>query len=97
MNLAFRILLGVEELPESSRSGQQKETYDDQEDKHGRKAGHVDGFPPCEREQQVADEDADHEACRYGDVDVESLDLVEPCCLEEDHRIAGQGVSVEDL
>jgi len=49
------------------------------------------------REEEPADDAADDVACREGDVDVEGLGLAEAGGLEEDDRVAEDGVAAEDL
>jgi hypothetical protein len=96
-NLKFEVN-GVLSLSDKGLKGQARvNTYDNQDDKHGREARHVDCLAAKEREDKVADQHADHEACTDGDVDVEGLNLVEPCGLQEDHGVTCDRVTVQNL
>jgi len=80
-----------------TRNARGKSTYNDQNDEHSAKSAHVDRPATEEWKYGITDQNANDEACRNGDVDVERLLRIEPCGFQEDDRVAGQRVSIEDL
>ena len=72
-------------------------TYDDENDKHASKSTHIDRPSAEEWKDGVTDENTDNEACGNRNVDIERLFGVKTCSLQEDDRVTGQWVAIEDL